>query len=123
MRVIWLIIPGFIVGANGLLFLFCAVTGMWDVWALMWTIEPLSVGLALLVIGARKKRPGLMSAGIVLCSIGGVSLLGMAAILSITWVAGWLWMVRFVFPVALVFGGIVLLLWSLTRRSASFKVG
>ena len=122
MGVIWLIIPGFIVGANGLLFLFCAITGMWDVWALMWTIEPLSVGLALMVIGARKKRPGLMTAAIILCSIGGVSLFGMAAILSISWMAGWLWMARFVFPVMLVFGGIVLLLWSLTRKSAAFKV-
>jgi hypothetical protein len=122
LRVIWLIIPAFIIGANGLLFQFCAFTGLWEVWAVMWTIEPLSVGLALLLIGARKRRPGLMTAAIMLCSIGGVSFFGMAALLSITWLAGWLWMLRFVAPIMLVFGGIVLLLWSLTRQSLSFKV-
>jgi hypothetical protein len=122
LRVIWLIIPAFIIGANGLLFQFCAFTGLWEVWAVMWTIEPLSVGLALLLIGARKQRSGLMTAAIMLCCIGGVSFFGMAAILSVTWIAGWLWLLRFVAPVVLVLGGVVLLLWSLTRQSAAFKV-
>ena len=30
MRVIWLCIPAFIIGANGLLFQFCAITGLWN---------------------------------------------------------------------------------------------
>ncbi len=123
MRVIWLLIPAFIIGANGLLFQFCAITNLWDVWAVMWTIEPLSLGLALLLIGSIKKRPGTATAGIILCSIGSAGLIGMSAILSMTWLASWVWVVRFVAPVILVLSGVLLLLIGLSRNSRSFKVG
>jgi hypothetical protein len=122
LRVIWLIIPATIIGANGVLFQFCAITGLWDVWAVMWTIEPLSVGLSLLLIGALKRRSGLMTAGLLLCGIGGVGLVGMSAILSVSWFASWLWVFRFTVPAALVLGGVALLLWGLSRSAASFKV-
>lgn len=122
MRVIWLLIPAFLIGANGLLFQFCAITGMWEVWAVMWTIEPLALGLSFLLIGSLRKLPGLTTAGIMLCSIGGVAIFGMSAILSVTWVASWLWMLRFVAPAALVLFGVGLLLWGLTRGVSSFKV-
>ena len=121
LRVIWLMIPAMIIGANGLLFQFCAITGLWDVWAVMWTIEPLSVGLSLLLIGALKRRSGLMTAGMLLCGIGGVGLVGMSAILSVTWLASWMWVLRFTVPVALVLGGVLMLLWGLSRSSALFK--
>lgn len=123
MRNIWLMIPATVIGANGLLFQFCAITHLWEVWAVMWSIEPLSVGLALLLIGARKHRSGLMTAGLLLCSIGGAALVGMSAIMSFAWVAAGMWLVRFLMPVMLVLGGVLLLLWGLARRSASFKVG
>jgi hypothetical protein len=122
MRVIWLMIPAIIIGANGLLFQFCAITGLWEVWAVMWTIEPLSVGMALLLIGALQRRHGLMTAGLLLCSIGGIGLVGMSAILSVSWLAGWLWLLRFVVPVLLVLSGTLLLLMSLGRGTAFFKV-
>jgi hypothetical protein len=122
MRVIWLLIPSIIIGANGLLFLFCAVTGLWEVWAVMWTIEPLSVGLALLLIGGIKRRHGLMLAGLILCIIGGVGLVGMASVMSLAWFASWVWLFRFLVPIALVLVGASLLVWSLGRKTASFKV-
>ena len=121
LRVIWLMIPAIVIGANGLLFQFCAITGLWDVWALMWTIEPLSVGLSLLIIGARKRSSGLMTAGILLCGIGGVGLVGMAAILSLSWIAAWLWVLRFVVPTILVLTGTLLILWSIARNTVAFK--
>jgi hypothetical protein len=121
MRVIWLLIPAIIIGANGLLFQFCAITGLWDVWAVMWTIEPLSVGVSLLLNGGLRRRPGLMTAGILLCSIGGVGLLGMGAILSVSWIAGWWWLFRLVGPAILILAGAFLLLGGLARHSVSFK--
>jgi hypothetical protein len=63
-RVIWLIIPTIIIGANGLVLQFCALTGLWEVWAVLWTVEPLSVGLSLLVVSARRRRSGLFVAGL-----------------------------------------------------------
>jgi hypothetical protein len=118
MRVIWLLIPATILGMNGLLFQFCALTGLWDVWAFMWTIEPLSVGVALLLIGARKRRQGLMSAGVILCAVGGVGMVGMASIVTANWVlAGCWWLFRAIGPAILVLVGGLLLLWGLGHRS------
>jgi hypothetical protein len=122
LRVIWLTIPAMIVGANGLLFQFCAVTGLWEVWAVMWAIEPLSVGLSLLLIGGIRRRRGLMTAGVLLCAVGGVAVVGMSAIVSATWLAGWLWLVRTVAPVLVILVGVSLLLWGLTRQATWLKV-
>ncbi|HUT21408.1 MAG TPA: hypothetical protein VM366_19825 [Anaerolineae bacterium] len=121
LRVIWLLIPAMIIGANGLLFQFCALTGLWQVWAVMWAIEPLSVGLSLLLIGAVRRTPGLMTAGILLCSIGGIAIVGMSAILSATWLASWLWAVRLVVPLSIILVGVLLLIWGLTQRRVWLK--
>ena len=122
MRVIWLWIPAIIIGANGLLCQFCAITGLWEVWAAMWTIEPLSVGLSLLLIGARQRRPGLLLAGLILCSLSGFGLMGMLSILSASWVwSGWWWALRLFGPVTLILAGILLLAWGLAHRAAPFK--
>lgn len=121
MQVIWLLIPATIIGANGVLFQFCAITGMWDVWAVMWTIEPLSVGVALLGIGARKHIGGLMLAGLILCAISGVGLIGMVAIVSMSamW-ASW-WLFKLVGPGLLILTGVMFLMWSLFRQIAAPK--
>lgn len=81
---IWLMIPGIIIGVNGLLFQFCAITGLWDLWAILWTMEPLSVGLALMVASAGK-RPKLMRAGLIVSTIAAVFFSMMSFILS-----GWI---------------------------------
>jgi hypothetical protein len=122
LRVIWLLIPAMIIGANGLLFQFCAVTGLWQVWAVMWAIEPLSVGLSLLLIGAIKRRSGLMTAGVLLCGIGGAAVVGMSAIVSASWLAAWLWIARAVLPLSMVLAGVLLLIWGLARRNTWLKV-
>jgi len=121
LRVIWLLIPAMIIGANGLLFQFCALTGLWQVWAVMWAIEPLSVGLSLLLIGAVRRTPGLMTSGILLCSIGGVAIVGMSASLSATWLASWLWAVRLVVSLSIILVGVLLLIWGLTQRRVWLK--
>jgi len=115
MRVIWLLIPAFIVGANGLLLQFCAVTGLWVVWAALWTIEPLSLGLSFLLIGAVRRIGGLALAGVILCGLAGVGLIGMTAILS-----GW-WLLNLPGPIVLVLVGVAVLVWGLVRRPAAVR--
>ena len=68
-----LVIPGTIITANGLLLLFQNVTGLWGTWAYLWTVEPMAVGLGLLLFYVIADRNGgvLLAAGIV----GGVGLL------------------------------------------------
>jgi len=72
MRVAALAIPAFIIGLNGLLLGFCAITGLWQAWAILWPIEPLSVGLGLLVLGIANKSAGVKLAATILFSIAGM---------------------------------------------------
>ncbi|HSB01852.1 MAG TPA: hypothetical protein VLE49_14470 [Anaerolineales bacterium] len=71
MRVPGLAIPAFIIGANGMLFAFCAVTGLWQSWAILWPIEFLAVGLGLLVLGIANQSAGVKTAASVLLTIAG----------------------------------------------------
>jgi hypothetical protein len=113
MRSIWLLIPAIIVGANGMVFQFCTLTGLWRAWAVLWTIEPLAVGLAFLVIGAAKRLGGLFLAGIILCGLGGVGLVGMTLV-GPSW-----WLIRLAGPVVLIGVGFLLFVWGVASRRLS----
>ena len=71
MRLPALAIPAFILGANGLLLAFCNLTGLWQAWALLWPVEPLSVGLGLLTLAIFSKSHGTRVAAVVLFIIAG----------------------------------------------------
>ncbi len=71
MRVPGLAIPAFIIGANGLMFVFCAVTGLWQAWAILWPIEFLAVGLGLLVLGIANRSAGVKTAASILFTVAG----------------------------------------------------
>ncbi len=108
--VTWLLIPAIIIGLNGVVFQFCAITGLWGWWAVLWVIEPLSVGLALLALGVLKRMPGLTIAGVVLCAVAGLLLVMMTAILA----GGWL--LALVGPGFLILLGLAVLAWGILRR-------
>lgn len=113
-RTLWLVVPAIIIGANGLLFFFCAVTNMWDVWSVLWTIEPLSVGLALMVVSMdRRVSPWLFWAGAITCGLAGLSLVGMTAIIS-----DW-WLINLSGPVILMLAGFLMLVWDVLQRATS----
>jgi hypothetical protein len=109
MRVVELLIPATIIGINGLVFQFCAFTGLWGWWSVLWTVEPLAVGLALLLVGVRKNSSGMLTAGTILCSIAAAGFLLMVAILA----GGWLF--RLVGPGLIILAGLALLAWGLAR--------
>jgi hypothetical protein len=109
MRVIWLVIPAIIIGLNGVVFQFCAITGLWAWWSVLWIIEPLAVGLALLVPGVVKDVRGLKLAGVILCGLAGGFLMLMVTVLG-----GW-WPIRLVGGGLLVLGGLGVLGWVFLR--------
>jgi len=112
MRNTWLLIPAIIIGANGLLFQFCALTGWWGVWAVLWTIEPLSVGLALLAVNLKYRRKGLLIAGLILCGVAAFGLVLMTAVLP-EW-----WVLNLLGPVLFIGVGLILLLANGRSRPA-----
>ena len=117
MRNIWLLVPAIILGANGVLMQFCALTGFWRVWAVLWVTEPLSVGLALLAVNVKRRSAGLLVAGVTLCALAVVGAVESIAIVSLSAIFPvWrLW--RWVGPVTFILAGVGLLVWSLVRRS------
>jgi hypothetical protein len=113
MRSIWLLLPAILVGANGVVLQFCALTGLWDSWAALWTIEPLSLGVAFLIINLRQRSRGLFVAGVILCAIAGIGLIGMTAIFP-QWI-----LINALGPAILLIVGILMLVSSLVRRPAA----
>jgi len=71
MRAPGLAIPALIIGVNGAMLTFCAVTGLWESWALLWPIEFLAVGLGLLVLGIANHSAGVKTAASILFAIAG----------------------------------------------------
>ncbi len=112
MRVIWLLIPALILIANGIAFQYCALTGNWQSWVALWTIEPLSVGVALLLIYLRRRYSGLLIAGLILCGVAILSLIAMTVLFP-----EWL-LLNLLGPVLLLGLGAALLLASFTEKKS-----
>jgi hypothetical protein len=53
-REAWLSVPAIFLGVNGGLFLFNMWYGQWYLWKVLWIVQPLTLGLALLFVGVRK---------------------------------------------------------------------
>lgn len=112
LKVPWLMIPASIIGFTGLVLQFCAITGWWSSWAVLWTVEPFAIGLPLLLIGFAKKIEGVKLAGIILCGLAGLAFAGMSSLLVTS-----LWITRLIGP-ALVLGlGILLILSAFGKLS------
>ena len=90
---------------NGLVFQFCAITGWWEAWAVLWTIEPLAIRVSLVVVGLKKQATWLTIVGLTACSLAGLGLVGMVSILSMWWLVGALE------AAVLILAGFVLLVW------------
>ena len=113
LKVPWLMIPASIIGLTGLGLQFCAATGWWASWAVLWTVEPFAVGLPLLLIGMFKKIEGAKVAGIILCGFAGLAFAAMSSILVTT-----LWITRLIGPAIVLALGILLVLSALLNRKA-----
>ncbi len=85
LRVIWLMIPAFVVGLLGAALQFSAFTGWWSAWAILWVVAPLGGGLALLIIGAGRRSRGLFIGGLFVSG----SALGIAMCLGVILTRQW----------------------------------
>lgn len=111
MRVPALAIPAIIIGANGLLLAFCNLTGLWQAWALLWPIEPLSIGLGLLVLAFFNKSHGTRVAAVVLFIIAGAGFFIMSFISVFNYS-----ILRFSAPLMLIITGVILAALSFFKR-------
>jgi hypothetical protein len=112
MRVPGLAIPAFIIGINGMMLAFCAVTGLWQSWALLWPIEFLAVGLGLLALGIANGSAGVKTAASILFTIAGGGFF-ISTFISV-FNKG---VLKFAVPVMLLFTGILLTATFLMQKS------
>lgn len=63
-REVWLMVPAIFLGVNGGLFLFNMWYGQWYLWKVLWIVQPLSLGLALLLVGVVKHSRVTLGLGI-----------------------------------------------------------
>ena len=110
-HVVWFGLPAILIGLNGLVLAFCTLTGLWSWWAVLWTVEPLAVGLCLLLVAlaTRSMVVGVVSS--VFCGFAGVAFFGMTALLSFAGL-----FLQLAGPVFVILSGIVLLVASFMPR-------
>jgi hypothetical protein len=84
-RNVWLLIPALFIGANGVVLLFCSLTGWWASWAVLWTVEPFCVGLMLLLIAWKSRSAVVMTVGLVISAFALMAAAGMSTLVSGYW--------------------------------------
>jgi hypothetical protein len=108
LRVIWIVIPAIFIGLNGLALQFCALTGLWGAWSVLWAVEPLGVGLTLLLTASQTRSTAVFVVGLIFCAFSSVVLTGLIVLLPGLWrLAG------FASAGGLVLFGLVLIAWAL----------
>ncbi|MGD8624984.1 MAG: hypothetical protein PVJ34_10635 [Anaerolineae bacterium] len=106
---VWLAFPAVIIGLNGMVFQFCAITGLWGWWSVLWVVEPLSIGLAFLLAGVATHKSALTVVGLSFCAAAGAGLLLMLTVLG-AWGP-----VRWLGPALIIVAGVLLLAWGLIK--------
>ncbi len=114
-RIIWLAIPAIFLGLNGLVLQFCALTGLWSAWAVLWPVEFLAVGLTLLIVSFHTHSGVVLVVGLLFCGLSGAAMGGMLSLVS-----GHARLASLAGASSLIFLGVVLLAWNLlgARRAA-----
>lgn len=116
-------VPAILIGANGFALQFCAVTGWWGAWATLWAIEPVALGLALLILNTQHHTRGLLTTGLALCALGVLGFLQSLAVVSVMALRP-LWRIwRWTGPLTVIIGGFILLVWGFVRKSPGAQTG
>jgi hypothetical protein len=107
----WLLIPAILIGLNGLVLQFCAFTGLWEAWAVLWAVEPLAIGLILLLVGVLTNTKPVIAVGLGFCGFAAAAALSMVVLLSVGW-----WAFRYIVPLSLIAMGVMVLLAGVFNR-------
>jgi len=113
-RSVGLGVPAIIIGLNGLILQFCAITGFWSAWSFLWAIEPLAICLVLIMFSLRYQNKATFIVGASFC---GLALIAFALMFILTF-TGW-WAFRYIGPAILIAGGLLVLLMGVIKSPIS----
>ncbi len=105
-----LVVPGTIIGVNGLILLYQSLTGDWGSWVYLWALEPVSVGVSLLILYWLLGGRGLLIAAGILAGVGLVFLVLFGSIVGAFRLLG---------PALLVVLGLVVIIYSVRGRQSA----
>jgi len=111
LRSYWMLIPTILIGLNGFVLQFCAVTSLWSAWSILWTVEPLAIGMILLLVGVLTNTKPVVAMGLAICGFAAAAALGMLVLL---FVGGWPF--RYIVPLSLIAVGVLVLFTSFLSR-------
>jgi hypothetical protein len=96
-------VPATLFTVNGLIMLYTAITGRWEAWAYLWTLEPIALGLSFLVLYYLTNRHrALAVVAAILIAIGGFFFLIFASAFG--------GMIAIIGPLFLIAAGLILLM-------------
>jgi hypothetical protein len=104
MRVAGLAIPAILIGLNGVVLAFCNLTGLWAAWAIVWPIEPLAIGLGLLIVAYAHRSAGAKLAALILIGVAGAGFFGMSFLSAFNHT-----FLRYAVPTLLIVCGVILI--------------
>jgi hypothetical protein len=110
-RLPWLAFPGVIIGLHGLAFLFSSLTGWWSAWSVLWTVAPLSIGLAFAVVGVLERNRALTILGLGLCSFAALAFTGISLLIFSNG-----WFLRLLGPALIILVGVLFLVVGFIKR-------
>jgi hypothetical protein len=106
-----LAVPGTILMVNALIFFYNTLTGDWNAWAYLWALEPVAVGLGLLLIWVIGPHdPGLLVAAAIVGGIGLVLFMIFGSAFGSP-------VARIVAPIVLIGFGLLFLVRAVVKRS------
>ena len=106
----WMAIPGSIIATNGLMLFLQNLTGRWETWSYSWTVIIMSIGAGIYIMGAWQGDASRRKAGVKLFEVGAVLFVIFGAFFEIIFALGAPEGLRgYVFPIALLFLGIYLI--------------
>jgi len=105
-RLIWLGLPALVLGLLGAALQLTALTGWWSLWAVLWAVVPLGVGLGLLGIGLVRHLGGLRVAGGLITLVTALVAGGLGSLLTGQWSV-----LNLTLAVGLMAAGLALALW------------
>ena len=115
-----LAVPGAIVTTIGLILLFAAWTGRWQVWSYAWALIPAAVGLGLTILALRTGGDSLRRVGNALLGVGLVVFVVMAFFFEVVVGIGGVFTEearRAVFPTLVILAGLFIVFSSMRRKS------
>ena len=116
-----LAVPGAMITGTGAILFYQNLTGHWESWAYIWTLYPVFLGMALVLIGRRTDNRSTFEVGNGFVKWGSIGFIGLWILFEFFLFGGQSALMNILLPLALIGAGALLLLRSRTPEHATME--